>query len=302
MHGRIIACSGTIAAQMRVALTGARGFIGSSTLPFLQARGYEVRAIDRASLFQPQSYEGCEAVVHLANIAHATAEPAVLQAVNVEGTRRCAELAASRGVRRFIYLSSARASGASSSDRPFDGTEVPRPEDAYGRSKLDAEKVLFETLSSKGMGALVLRPPLVYGPGVRANFLSLMRAIASGWPLPLASIRNRRSFIYVGNLASAIDAALKAGKPKNKPYPVCDGVTMSTAELCRAIGVALKRPARLFPFPPRWIESLPRFGQLAQSLEVDDRSFRADFGWSPEFSLEEGLRRTAEWYRLECAP
>ncbi len=258
-----------------------------------------MRSIERAALFQAGSYAGCDTVVHLANIAHASAEPEVLQAVNVEGTRRCAELAASSGVRRFIYLSSIKASGERTTDQPFNGTELPLPEDAYGKAKLAAEKVLLQT---SNLEIVILRPPLVYGPGVRANFLSLMKAIARGWPLPFASIGNRRSLLYVGNLASAIGVALLAEEVSQIAYTICDGAPVSTPDLCRAIARALGRTARLFPFPPQWLEALPPLARIAQSLEVDDRRFRSDFAWSPEASLEEGLARTAEWYRLECAP
>jgi nucleoside-diphosphate-sugar epimerase len=134
----------------------------------------------------------------------------------------------------------------------------------------------------------VLRPPLVYGPAVKANFLALMRAIARGMPLPLAGIENRRSLIYVGNLCDAILACLGSA---DKTYLVSDGAPVSTPQLCRAIGAALGRPARLFPVP--WLPGKA----LTASLEVDDRAIRAELGWKPPFSFEEGLRLAAAWYR-----
>jgi UDP-glucose 4-epimerase len=134
----------------------------------------------------------------------------------------------------------------------------------------------------------VLRPPLVYGPGVKANFLALMRAIARGIPLPLAAVRNRRSFVYLGNLVDAILCCLG----QEGTFLISDGVSRSTSELCRDLGQALGRPARLFPFPA---VLLPQ--KLAGSLELDDSSIRRSLGWRPRYSMQEGLHVTARWYR-----
>jgi nucleoside-diphosphate-sugar epimerase len=287
---------------MRVAVTGARGFIGRSLEPALESRGHEVRRIPRDELFAAGSYAGCEAVVHLANIAHAIAAEAELLRVNVQGTRRAAELAAAQGAKRFVYLSSIKASGEETGAKPFDGTEPLQPRDAYGRAKLAAERALAEVATRTGMQVVVLRPPLVYGPGVKANFLALMRAIARGWPLPLASISNRRSLVYAGNLADAIARCIEAAEAVGRSYLVCDGAAVSTPGLCRAIGVALGRPARLVRFPARVLEALPAAKRLTRSLEVDDGMIRRELGWRPPASMEQGLRITAEWYRLESAP
>jgi len=255
---------------MRVLVTGAGGFIGSHLCPALAAAGHELRA----------SVEGCDAVVHLANIAHTSASAADLQRVNVEGTIAQARAALAAGVRRFIYLSSIKAA---------------QPEDAYGRAKSIAEQAL---LQMEGLEAVILRPPLVYGPRVRANFLALMRAIDRGWPLPLASIENRRSLVYVGNLVDAILACL-GGRAQGRTYAVSDGAPVSTPQLCRAIGRALGRPARLFPFSPALLGLVPGMARLVQSQVADDAAIRAELGWRPPFSFEEGLRRTAEWYRAQ---
>jgi len=146
-----------------------------------------------------------------------------------------------------------------------------------------------------------LRPPLVYGPHVKANFLALMRAIARGWPLPFSGIRNRRSVVHVENLADLIACSLETAKLALHACVVSDGPPVSTPELCRAIGNALGRPARLFRAPTALIELLPGGKSLTRSLEIDDSAMR-QLGWQPKISFEEGLRRTADWYRLECAP
>jgi nucleoside-diphosphate-sugar epimerase len=253
---------------MRILVTGASGFIGSHLGPALAAAGHELRS----------TVEGCDAVVHLANIAHTSASPRDLHRVNVEGTIAQAKAALAAGARRFVYLSSIKAA---------------QPEDAYGRAKSIAEQALLQL---EGLEPVILRPPLVYGPRVKANFLALMRAIDRGWPLPLASIRNRRSLVYVGNLADAIRRCLE-GAVVRRTYAVSDGAAVSTPELCRALGRALGRPARLWPFPPALLRLAPGLSRLAESLAVDDRAIREELGWHAPFGFEEGLRLTAAWYR-----
>jgi nucleoside-diphosphate-sugar epimerase len=255
---------------VRILVTGAGGFIGSHLCPALAAAGHELRA----------SVENCNAVVHLANIAHASASAADLHRVNVEGTIAQARAALAAGARRFVYLSSIKAA---------------QPDDAYGRAKSIAEQALLQL---EGLEPVILRPPLVYGPRVKANFLALMRAIDRGWPLPLASIENRRSLVYIGNLVDAILVCL-GGPAQGRTYAVSDGPPLSTPELCRAIGRALGRPTRLFPFPPALLGLVPGVARLAQSQATDDAAIRAELGWRPPFSFEEGLRRTAEWYRAQ---
>jgi nucleoside-diphosphate-sugar epimerase len=266
---------------MRIFVTGAGGFIGGHLCPALAAAGHELRI----------SAQGCDAVVHLANIAHTEASPAELHRVNVEGTIAQARGALAAGARRFIYLSSIKAA---------------HPVDAYGRAKSIAEQAL---LRLQGLEPVILRPPLVYGPRVKANFLALMRAIARGWPLPLASIENRRSLIYVGNLADAILRCLEipahgkafdaSGGAAARVFELSDGAPVSTPELCRAIGRVLDRPARLFPFPVALLRLLPGASRLVESQVTDDSTIQAALGWRPPFTFEQGLKDTAEWYRAQ---
>ena len=269
---------------MRILVTGATGFIGSSLGLLLESRGHEVRGAGREVRVLEEAFRGCEAVVHLANIAHAGVDPKLIWRVNVDGTARAAELAVASGARRFVYLSSVKA------DHPEQG-------DHYGRAKLAAEEAVSGVAARSGLEAVILRPPLVYGPRVKANFLALMRAIDRGWPLPFASIENRRSLVYVGNLCDAIGRCLEAEAPDGRTFFVADGAPVSTPQLCRAIGHALGRPARLFPFPVPLLESIPSLKKLTRSLEIDDSAMRRELAWEPSYSLEQGLRATADWYR-----
>lgn len=257
---------------MRIHVTGARGFIGSQLCPVLSAAGHELRPSPTA----------CDAVVHLANIAHTAASAAELRRVNVEGTSAQALAALAAGARRFVYLSSIKAA---------------QPEDPYGRAKVAAEQALAEI---SGLEVVVLRPPLVYGPRVKANFLALLRAVDRGLPLPLASVRNRRSLVYVGNLADAIQCCLAAPSAVGKTYTVSDGVPVSTPDLARAIARELGKPARLVPFPPSVLRWIPALRRLTDSLEVDDSAIRSELGWRPPFTFEQGLRATAEWYLTQA--
>jgi nucleoside-diphosphate-sugar epimerase len=229
-----------------------------------------------------------DAVVHLAALAHGRGASAdEIRRVNVELAGRVGRGAAQAGC-RMLFMSSVKVHGEDSTvafreESPF------APKDAYAESKVAAEKLLR---ALPGLRLTVLRPPLVYGPAVKANFLALMKAIARGIPLPLAGIANRRSLIYVGNLAQALERCLASPAADGRTYLVSDGAALSTPQLCRAIGDALRRPARLFPFPEIFLMK-----NLTGSLEVDDSAIRSELGWRPPFSLEEGLRATAQWYR-----
>jgi nucleoside-diphosphate-sugar epimerase len=263
---------------MKVAITGASGFIGTALCRALAAAGHQALPADL------EQFTGADAVVHLAAIAHRRATLAELHRINVELAARAGYAAAAAGA-NLVFLSSAKVHGEHSTS-PFRETSPIAPRDAYAESKARAEDALR---AIPGLRLAVLRPPLVYGPGVKANFLRLMKAIARGVPLPLASLANRRSLIYVGNLVDAIQRCLNV----TGTYLLCDGLPVSTPALCRAVGHALQRPARLFRFPPTMLP----LRQLACSLELDDSAIRRELGWQPPFSFEEGLRATAHWYR-----
>ena len=268
---------------MRVAVTGASGFIGRCVCAALSAAGHEAVGVD----LRNDRFPHADVVVHLAAIAHGSASAAELERVNVALARQVGILAASHRA-SLVFLSSVKVHGESSTLQ-FTENSPLAPQDLYGESKARAEQALR---AIPGLRLAVLRPPLVYGPGVRANFLWLMKAIARGWPLPLASVRNCRSLIYVGNLADAILACLG----REGTYIVSDGHAVSTPGLCGEIGRALGRPARLFHFPPRLLPT-----KLAASLEVDDSAIRRALGWRPAFSLQQGLGDTVRWYRSGSA-
>jgi nucleoside-diphosphate-sugar epimerase len=252
---------------LKVAVTGASGFVGRTLGPALISAGHMQVPVEDA-----------DAVVHLAAIAHRRASREELKRVNVDFAVETARKAAAAGA-GFVFLSSVKVHGETSTAALRETSPIA-PRDDYAASKAKAEDALRAV---PGLRLAVLRPPLVYGPGVKANFLSLLKAVARGVPLPLASVDNRRSLVYVGNLAAAILACLD----RQGTFLVSDGSAVSTPQLCREIGAALGRPARLFAFPPAW---LPR--KLSGSLEVDDSTL----SWKRPFTRQEGLRATARWY------
>lgn len=273
---------------MKVAVTGASGFVGRSLCTALSATGHEVVAVDLRTISEPLDLTGAGAVVHLAAIVHARGgTPANFRRINVDLTELVGRAAAAAGA-RMIFASSVKVHGDGSKQTLKESSPLA-PAGPYAQSKAEAEAALR---AISGLQFVVLRPPLVYGPAVKANFLALLKAIAWGLPLPLALVTNRRSFVYVGNLADAILRCIVHPRAVGRTYLLSDGVALSTPALCRAIGAALGRPARLFPFPPAWLP-----GPLVRSLEVDDRALRTELEWSAPFILEEALRTTAGWLR-----
>jgi UDP-glucose 4-epimerase len=311
----------------RIAITGANGFVGRAVSRALLARGIgatglvrrdarcepgvDVRHIDGLELVAPDAFAGCDAVIHLAARVHVMADAAsqaqsvldAYRAINVEGTLAAAEAARRAGVTRFVLMSSIKALGESDPGRPFTEDDARNPPDAYGVSKAEAEVKLLEFGSRTGLEVAIVRPPLVYGPGVRANFLAMMRAIARGIPLPLGAIEARRSLVSVDNLASAtIECALNPAAA-GRLFHVTDGYDPSVAELARKLGEHLGKPARLVPVPAGLLRGVARVtGKTAQidrltgSLRVDSRRIRETLGWQAPQSLDEGLAATAAWF------
>ena len=251
---------------------------------------------------------GADCVIHLAGRAHLPpdADPAPYFTENFEGTAKLAHDAIDSGIKRFVYVSTAKVLGDESGDEPLAENSTPRPGDPYAASKYAAEQALAAL--GGDMTITILRPPLVYGPGVKANFRALLSAVDRGVPFPLASIKNRRSLIGVDNLASAILACLGSEAAAGRTFHVTDGASISTPALIRALAVALDRPAALFGFPPRILElfgSMLGRGEtvkrLTRSLELDDRAIRNELLWRTPFTFEEGIAGTAHWYQTLSA-
>ena len=222
--------------------------------------------------------------------------------VNVDGTLHLARQAIAAGVRRFVFVSTVKVNGEGRST-PYSETDVPEPHDPYAASKWAAECGLRELAKASAMEIVILRPPLVYGPGVSANFERMMRTIVAGWPLPFDRMRNFRSMIFVGNLASVIALCLTHPQAANRTFLVSDGEDLSTPELLRRLGRALQRPARLIPVPAALLRAVFRLvgkagvaQRLCASLRVDISSLREALGWSPPFSVDDGLQLTAQHF------
>ena len=312
---------GSQVADALVAITGATGFVGRALVARLLARGEAVRgavrgptptdaqcelvqvgAVDGSTDWR-EALAGADSVIHLAARTHSLGERgggslADYRSLNVEGTRRLAESAAETGVRRLVFLSSIKVNGERTFERPFTAWDPPAPEDAYGISKWEAEQALAEVSARTGLETVVLRPPLVYGPGVRANFARLIRGVQRGVPLPLGAVNNRRSLVGLDNLLDLLLRCVEHPAAAGQTFLVSDGEDLSTPELIRRLARAMERRARLFPLP---LAVLRMAGQLTgrsaemsrllTSLQVDIEHTRDTLDWSPPVSVDEGLKR-----------
>lgn len=307
-----------------IAITGTDGFIGQAVVPELVAAGHRILAVSRSARpiagaeVRPiadltdadwsSALRGADTVVHLAGRAHVMREReadalTAYRRINATATEALARAAAAAGVRRFVFASTIKVMGEFS-PRPFVESDTPRPADAYGISKLEAERSLADIGAATGLEVVILRPPLVYGPGVKANFLALMNAVARGLPLPLGAARQPRSFIHVRNLSVAFRLAVESPRAVGQCYVVRDGEDISMAELIVRLAVALGRRARLVPVPEpmmrlagRLTGTSDRIARLFDALAVDDSKIRRELGFVPPVSLARGLTETAAWFR-----
>lgn len=313
----------------RVLVTGANGFVGAALCVQLVKQDMAVRAAVRtvgapgawpiavqlskigdihAHTDWTVALAGVTQVVHLAARVHVirdtSSDPlADFRAVNTAGTENLARQAAASGVRRFVYVSTIKVNGEHTSGRSFSAEDKPQPQDAYAQSKLEAERTLSQICQHSGMETVIVRPPLVYGPGVKGNFLSMMRVLRQGWPLPLASCGNRRSLVGLTNFVSLLEKCVLHPAAAGQIFLVADGEDLSTPELLRKVAHALNKKARLLPCSPallRLAAGVVRrpgiYERLCGSLQVDATKARDLLDWTPPSSVDTELARTASWF------
>jgi nucleoside-diphosphate-sugar epimerase len=314
---------------MKILVTGANGFIGKALCEKLAAEGRSVfgavRSIQHGSnlpagvdIIEVGDIDGrtdwrpflvdIHTVIHLAARVHVMRESEIdpqtkFRSVNVDGTAHLANTAAENGVRHFIYLSSIKVNGEENTI-PYTEADDYKPMGPYAISKMEAELGLRQIEIKHNLATTILRTPLVYGPGVKANFLRLLYLVKCGIPLPLGSVANKRSLIYLGNLIDAIIACVANPNTAGQTYLISDDGEMSTPELYRQLAFCLERPSRLFPFPPSLILALGQLtgksdvvNRLLKSLMIDSTKFRQDLNWQPPYTVNQGLTETAQWYK-----
>jgi len=308
---------------MKYLITGANGFVGQALCAELLRQGQSVTAAVRSSsqlqgnIKQVEvgnmdgdtdwsaALPGVEVVIHLAARVHVmhddTADPlAEFRVVNTVGTEHLARCAAAAGVKRLVYVSSIKVNGeATHGEQKFAEADTPAPQDPYGISKYEAEQALHRVAQETGLEIVIVRPPLVYGRGVKGNFAQMLKSVAKNIPLPFAAVKNLRSFIYVENLVSALIACATHPAAAGQTYLVSDGEDVSTPDLLRQLAVAMNIPPRLFNCPLFLLRLASRLaGKSAQierllgSLQVDSAKIRRDLSWQPPYTLQQGLRAT----------
>lgn len=314
----------------RVLVTGGTGFIGRALVPALLDAGHDVIVASRSA--NPSGFPDktefahlpdlspdtdwhdaladVDAIVHLAARVHVMSETEAdpldaFRRANVLVTQRLAEQAAAAGVLRFVYLSSIKVNGENTAPGDsFSETLAAAPQDPYAVSKLEAEQVLLGMARRTTLQPVILRPPLVYGPGVKGNFLTLLSAAAKGLPLPIGCATNIRSLIYVGNLVDAIVLSVRDGDAPGHVFLIRDAEDASVRQMYRALGTALGKTIRVVPIPRGilrlvgWLTGKSaQISRLLDSLRIDDRHIRQTLAWRPPYSMTEGLKATADWYK-----
>ncbi len=310
---------------MNVLVTGASGWVGRALCARLTDAGFGVRAAVRAASSSLPGFDcpvvgpidaatdwqaalaGVHVVVHLAARVHVmhdqTTDPlAEFRRVNVDGALSLARQSATAGVRRLVFISSIKVNGeASPAGHAFLETDLPNPQDDYGQSKYEAEQGLRQIALETGLELVIIRPPLVYGPGVRANFADLMRAVQRGWLLPLGAVRNRRSLVALDNLTDFILVCVTHPKACNQTFLISDGQDLSTTELIGAIAVAANVRSWLVPVPMWLLKALAQLvgkqaaaQRLCGNLQLDSSKARALLHWTPVVTVAEGLRQAIE--------
>lgn len=314
---------------MSIFITGATGFVGTNLIKRLlqdnirlvaavlpgENTGHLPGVVKRVTvepLSESSDYttalHDVEIVIHLAARVHVMQETAAdplqeFRKVNLHGTERLGRQAAQAGVKRFVFMSTIGVNGDNSGSKPYTEGDLVHPHNHYSVSKYEAELALKEISRQTGMEVVIVRAPLIYGPGNPGNFLSLLRIVSKNIPLPLASITNKRSLIYVSNLVDALTVCATHPVAAGKTYLVSDGEDVSTPELIRRTASALGVPARLLPFPVslmrlagKLTDKSAAVNRLAGSLTVDSANIWQELGWKPPFTMEEGLKVTADWF------
>ena len=306
---------------MEILVTGANGFVGQALCGSLIGRGFEVRSAVRREEARlatgtektvvgvmdgntdwAKALQGIDCVIHLAARVHVMKDDAQdpleeFRKANVQGTENLARQAAKAGVRRLVFVSSIKVNGEQTlGDEKFSESDAPNPQDPYGISKWEAEQALHRVAEETGLEVVIVRPPLVYGDGVKGNFAQMMKVLELGIPLPLSSVTNRRSLLHVGNLTDALILCATHPKAANRTYLLSDGDDVSTPELLRQLGRAMNRPARLFPCPEFLLKMVgiitgrsAQVSRLLGSLQVDSSRIRNELGWIPPCTLQQGL-------------
>lgn len=310
---------------MPILITGITGFVGQALLNQAVQRGFPVRGALRkpgniSGNFQPivigeindetvwlNAFQDVNVVIHLAARVHVmhddSSDPLTeFRAVNTAGTAHLARSAAAAGVKRFVYVSSVKVNGeATHGTHQFTELDQPAPQDPYGISKYEAERALQHIARETGLEVVIVRPPLVYGTGVKGNFARMLKVISKSVPLPFASVKNLRSFIYVENLADALIVCATHPNAAGQTYIVSDGEDISTPNLLRQLAAAMNVPCRLFPCPPGLLRCAGSLlGKSAQverlmgSLRVDSGKIRRELNWQPPCTLQQGLQATVQ--------